>query len=282
MPGLEDLKGASGPGSIEVGQTKDIPKYATRLEVGLRWDSGDKPSFDLDSSVLLYKNGKKLKDWDGKDTPDTEVVDYVSYSKTELQRNGKLAIQHQGDATSGGGDGEADNEAIRFWLDRLDKDDVLFVVVTVYSGGKTFQDLDNVDVRFRTFKDPEEKCGGFGKLASPDFCQKKLTFPSLPCGAGCGKCVALPMTQCGKFTGCIDQNLNCFKKMGFCKLPSSFFKSPFPTPPKTNTGLVALKLFYKDGSWKLHGHNEYFSAEGIEGKEYKAYKDLIPETMEMI
>merc|ERR1712065_32399 len=146
MGSYPEIKKMAAAASVKPGETKDVPSFCSRLEIGLRWDTGGQGGVDLDSSVLLFKDGNSFD-------PDGDNFDYVAYNHREAKHNGKVCIQHQGDSTTGGGDGEADDEAIRFWLDRLPNDGVAVVVVTMYTEGKTMADLEAIDVRFRTFKD---------------------------------------------------------------------------------------------------------------------------------
>eukprot|EP00300_Choanocystis_sp_HF-7_P027113 c32182_g1_i1.p1 GENE.c32182_g1_i1~~c32182_g1_i1.p1 ORF type:complete len:282 (+),score=56.26 c32182_g1_i1:41-886(+) len=278
----------AGPAtSIQPGTDKEIPSFCNRLEIGLRWDSGAKPSFDLDSSVLIYKKGSALSNVQANTQPeDSDQFAYVAYNKREASHNGKVIVQHQGDSTSGGGDGEADNEAIRFWLDRLPDDAVCVVVVTVFTEGKTYGDLDNIDVRMRTFKDQEEQFCGLGKCCSPSFFTRCLTCPSLPCGSCCGQCVGWPMSKIGHCMAAIKRAFACFESCGCsscakCKGPSSFFKSPFKAPPERNTGCVVLKIFKRMGNWNVHGYNRYFDENANGGQRFKRGYDLIPSAQQV-
>merc|ERR1711916_124181 len=257
------LKKMAAAASVKPGETKDVPSFCSRLEIGLRWDTGGQGGVDLDSSVLLFKDGNSF-DHEGDNYPDRDDFDYVAYNHREAKHNGKVCIQHQGDSTTGGGDGEADDEAIRFWLDRLPNDGVAVVVVTMYTEGKTMADLEAIDVRFRTFKDQEEQCCGLGKCCSPNFYKRCLTCPSLPCGSCCGTCVSWPMSKIGQCTGA-----------------SSFFKSPFKTPPEVNTGMVAVRVHHSGGSWKISGISRFYN-ESSSGKRYKRGSDLINEAQEFL
>ena len=97
--------------------------------IGLGWDCG--PSIDLDASVIVADS------FDG-----GKAINIVSFSDKEFGE----AVRHQGDNTTG--DGKGDDEVIMMDLDCMPKEvKACYIVVNIYSSGKTFRDVRNAYMR---------------------------------------------------------------------------------------------------------------------------------------
>ncbi|KNC46602.1 uncharacterized protein AMSG_03039 [Thecamonas trahens ATCC 50062] len=97
------------------------------------------------------------------------------------------------------------------------------------------------------------------------------------------------MSKIGNLMGMIKRGFACFESLGCgackkCKGPSSFFKSPFPTPKQPevkNTGMIAIKIHHSSGNWQVTGINRYYD-EVATNKRFKKGYDLIPESFEFL
>ena len=104
-----------------------------RIRVGLAWDVERGQTVDLDSTcVAVDRNGQVLME---------ETVYYGNLA------NSNLSIQHSGDESTGEAIG--DDEKILLELDRIpSKVLALYILLTVATPGKTFQDVKSAKARF--------------------------------------------------------------------------------------------------------------------------------------
>ena len=104
-----------------------------RIRVGLAWDVERGQTVDLDSTcVAVDRNGQVLME---------ETVYYGNLA------NSNLSIQHSGDELTGEAIG--DDEKILLELDRIpSKVLALYILLTVATPGKTFQDVKSAKARF--------------------------------------------------------------------------------------------------------------------------------------
>ena len=106
--------------------------------VGLGWSCG--PNIDLDASVVVCDG------YDG-----GHVVNVVAFSDTEFGD----AVRHQGDNTTGDGDG--DDETILMDLDAMPEAvRCCYIVVNIYSSGRSFADVHDAYVRLVSCKTHHE------------------------------------------------------------------------------------------------------------------------------
>ncbi|KRX06675.1 hypothetical protein PPERSA_07909 [Pseudocohnilembus persalinus] len=114
---------------VKKGQTIKIPQqYNSKVYMGLGWAAG----CDVDASIgVLDEN--------------LQTLDFVFYGKKSCNWG---AIQHSGDNLTGVGSGDDENYKIN--LDKLPiQVDSLWCLITIYSGGKQFDDINNAYARIK-------------------------------------------------------------------------------------------------------------------------------------
>ena len=125
--------------SLSKGSNVSLSKEApglTTVNVGLGWDTRatDGSGFDLDASVFILNDGGKVRS-DG---------DFVFYNN-KAGANG--AVTHQGDNTTGEGDG--DDEAIKVDLARVSADvQKIAIAVTIHDAAARNQNFGMVSNAF--------------------------------------------------------------------------------------------------------------------------------------
>jgi stress response protein SCP2 len=133
----EDRSFAMGKGDC-VTIPADLFQGGDDFFVGLGWSCG--PNIDLDASVIVcdgYGGGR--------------AINVVAFNDTEFGS----AVQHQGDNQTGDGDG--DDETILIDLDAMpDAVRSCFVVVNIYSAGRTFGDVHDAYIRLVSCKTHRE------------------------------------------------------------------------------------------------------------------------------
>jgi tellurium resistance protein TerZ len=117
--------------SVERGQVQNLAY--NRIRVGLAWDVEQGQHIDLDSSIVAVNyHGRVLME---------ETVYYGNLA------NSNLSVQHSGDETTGEAIG--DDEKILLELDKIpSKVLALYIVLTVATPGKTFNDVRSAQARF--------------------------------------------------------------------------------------------------------------------------------------
>lgn len=117
--------------SVERGQVQ--PLIYNRIRVGLAWDVEKGQHVDLDSSIVaVNRHGRVLME---------ETVYYGNLA------NSNLSVQHSGDETTGEAIG--DDEKILLELDKIpSKVLALYIILTVATPGKTFNDVKSAQARF--------------------------------------------------------------------------------------------------------------------------------------
>lgn len=128
---------------MQVSRGQEHTLRYNRIRVGLAWDVEKGQHIDLDSTcVAVDRNGQVLMD---------ETVYYGNLA------NSNLSIQHSGDELTGEAIG--DDEKILFELDRVpSKVLALYILLTVVTPGKTFQDVKSAQVRFISTESREGIC----------------------------------------------------------------------------------------------------------------------------
>jgi tellurium resistance protein TerZ len=109
--------------------------------MGIGWDPADEDEeVDLDASCVLLD-------------ADKEVIDTIYFANLTSEDD---AVEHQGDNTTGDGDG--DDEVIDVNLNKLNAEvDSIVFTITSYSG-QSFEDLDNCVARLVNKKNNTEMC----------------------------------------------------------------------------------------------------------------------------
>ncbi len=122
----------------KVNLSKGTPGLS-KVKIGLGWDSRatDGAEFDLDASVFLLDDAGKTR----------SEADFVFYNNMKAV-NG--AVEHMGDNTTGGGDG--DDEEIKIDFDSIVKNDAgvkkLSFVVTIHEAEQRNQNFGQVENAF--------------------------------------------------------------------------------------------------------------------------------------
>eukprot|EP00391_Amoebophrya_sp_Ameob2_P009558 CAMPEP_0178997836 /NCGR_PEP_ID=MMETSP0795-20121207/9179_1 /TAXON_ID=88552 /ORGANISM="Amoebophrya sp., Strain Ameob2" /LENGTH=490 /DNA_ID=CAMNT_0020690449 /DNA_START=52 /DNA_END=1524 /DNA_ORIENTATION=- len=133
---------------MQKGDFLEIPPNLFRdgsdLFVGLGWEmkpNGGGGTVDLDASVLMF-------DGEG------NLVDVINYANLSFLQG---AVRHNGDNLTGAGKG--DDEKIDIDLDKLPEVvEQMFIVVNVYSAGRSFSDVADAYVRLCAEKNKHEFC----------------------------------------------------------------------------------------------------------------------------
>eukprot|EP00545_Synedropsis_sp_CCMP1620_P013583 CAMPEP_0119029458 /NCGR_PEP_ID=MMETSP1176-20130426/40530_1 /TAXON_ID=265551 /ORGANISM="Synedropsis recta cf, Strain CCMP1620" /LENGTH=607 /DNA_ID=CAMNT_0006985803 /DNA_START=24 /DNA_END=1847 /DNA_ORIENTATION=+ len=117
--------------SVARGQTQTL--LYNRIRVGLAWDVERGQHVDLDSSIVaVNRHGRVLME---------ETVYYGNLANTNL------SVQHSGDETTG--EAVGDDEKILLELDKIpSKVLALYIILTVATPGKTFNDVRSAQARF--------------------------------------------------------------------------------------------------------------------------------------
>ena len=113
----------------------------SKVFMGIGWDPADEDEdVDLDASCVLLD-------------ADKEVIDTIYFANLTSEDD---AVEHQGDNTTGDGDG--DDEVIDVNLGKLSSDvDSIVFTITSYSG-QSFEDLDNCVARLVNSNTGKEMC----------------------------------------------------------------------------------------------------------------------------
>lgn len=117
-----------------VNLSKEAPGLNEVL-IGLGWDASttDGETFDLDGSALLVGSDRKVPS-------DAHFIFYNNMSSPDA------SVVHQGDNTTGDGDG--DDEEIHIELAKVSPNvDAIVIAVTIYKSGKNFGQVRNAFVR---------------------------------------------------------------------------------------------------------------------------------------
>ncbi|KAL4508061.1 hypothetical protein ABPG72_021434 [Tetrahymena utriculariae] len=185
---LLECKNWSGGKSFKI-QKEDtlmIPESMKEIFVGLGWDT----TCDIDSSLLLY-------DQQG------NMIENI-YFGNKMSHNG--SIIHHGDDRSGSGSG--DDEVITIRLDKVEaKIKCIWSVITIYTGGKQFDDVKGA---FCRLVDPKSK---------KEFCKFNLS-----------------KNQDGVSTGCIMCCLTRYQNNNWAISPKGFYTK------NTSTSLQVMPI----------------------------------------
>lgn len=125
-----------------VSLSKEAPGLKT-VRVGLGWDARmtDGQAFDLDASVFLLNEAGRVR----------SDADFVFYNNKEGAGG---AVQHQGDNTTGAGDG--DDEVVMVALDRVPTDvQKLSFAVTIHDADARSQNFGMVSNAFIRVQDAD-------------------------------------------------------------------------------------------------------------------------------
>jgi stress response protein SCP2 len=123
--------------NLKKDQAVIMPSNLTHVRIGLGWDT----KLDIDASVILFDKNDLM-------------IDTIYYGKL---RTANGAIVHQGDNLTGEGDG--DDEVIDINLEKISNDVYsIWPVITVYTNGKTFNNVSGAFCRILDSNTHKEFC----------------------------------------------------------------------------------------------------------------------------